>query len=85
MKIVKEEKKNWFLKILEAICKLFKTSNKKFVIKSKCKENCCCKNCSCIAALDEKSEDDSEEDIVITNNNIVIKWFLLFIIHLREW
>lgn len=73
MKIVKEEKKNWFLKILEAICKLFKTSNKKFVIKSKCKNSCCCRNCNCIVGYDEKSDDDSEEDIVITNNNIVIK------------
>lgn len=73
MKTLKEEKKNWFQIICKFITKLFKTSNKKFVIKSKCKENCCCKNCSCIAALDEKSEDDSEEDIVITNNDIVIK------------
>ena len=82
MKIVKEEKKNWRLfsnnqkstgflkKILE---KLFKTSNKKFVIKSKCKDSCCCRNCNCIVGYDEKSDDDSEEDIVITNNNVVIK------------
>ena len=73
MKTLKEEKKNWFLKILEAICKLFKTSNKKFVIKSKCKNSCCCRNCSCIVGYDEKSDDDCEEDIVITNNDIVIK------------
>lgn len=73
MKTLKEEKKNWFQKILEAIHKLFKTSNKKFVIKSKCKDSCCCRNCNCIVGYDEKSEDDSEEDIVITNNNVVIK------------
>lgn len=73
MKIVKEEKKNWFQKILEAISKLFKTSNKKFVIKSKCKDSCCCRNCNCIIGYDEKSDDDSEEDIVITNNNVIIK------------
>lgn len=72
MKTLKEEK-NWFQKILESIHKLFKTSNKKFVIKSRCKESCCCRNCSCIAALDEKSDDDSEEDIVITDHNVVIK------------
>ena len=70
MKTLKEEKKNWFLKILE---KLFKTSNKKFVIKSKCKDSCCCRNCNCIVGYDEKSDDDSEEDIVITDNNVVIK------------
>ena len=82
MKTLKEEKKNWRLfsnnqkscgflkKILE---KLFKTSNKKFVIKSKCKDSCCCRNCNCIVGYDEKSDDDSEEDIVICNNNVVIK------------
>ena len=70
MKIVKEEKKNWFQKILE---KLFKSSNKKFVIKSKCKDSCCCRNCNCIVGSDEKSDHDSEEAIVITNNNVVIK------------
>lgn len=72
MKTLKEEK-NWFQKILESIRKLFKSSNKKFVIKSRCKESCCCRNCSCIAALDEKSEDDSEEDIVINGSDVVIK------------
>lgn len=70
MKIVKEEKKNWFQKILE---KLFKSSNKKFVIKSKCKDSCCCRNCNFLAVLDEKSDDDSEEDIVISGNNVVVK------------
>ena len=70
MKIVKEEKKNWLQKILE---KLFRSSNKKFVIKSKCKDSCCCRNCNCIVGYDEKSDDDSEEDIVITNNNVIIK------------
>lgn len=70
MKIVKEEKKNWFQRILE---KLFKSSNKKFVIKSKCKESCCCRNCNCIVGYDEKSDDDSEEDIVISGSDVVIK------------
>lgn len=73
MKTLKEEKKNWFQRILESIHKLFKTSNKKFVIKSKCKDSCCCRNCNCIVGYDEKSDDDSSEDIVITNNNVIIK------------
>lgn len=72
MKTLKEEK-NWFQKILESIHKLFKTSNKKFVIKSKCKDSCCCRNCNCIVGYDEKSDDDSSEDIVITDHNVVIK------------
>ena len=70
MKTLKEEKKNLFQKILE---KLFKSSNKKFVIKSRCKDSCCCRNCNCIVGYDEKSDDDSEEDIVITDHNVVIK------------
>lgn len=81
MKIVKEEKKNWFQAVVkplaQAVCKflakLFKTSNKKFVIKSKCKDSCCCRNCNCIVGFDEKSDDDSEEDIVISGNDVVIK------------
>ena len=70
MKTLKEEKKNLFRKILE---KLFKSSNKKIVIKSKCKDSCCCRNCNCIVDYDEKSDDDSSEDIVITDNNVIIK------------
>ena len=74
MKTLKEEnnqKSCGFLKkILE---KLFKNSNKKFVIKSKCKDSCCCRNCNCIVGYDEKSDDGSEEDIVISDNNIIIK------------
>ena len=84
MKIVKEEKKNWrlfsnnqkscgFQAVCKFLAKLFKTSNKKFVIKSKCKDSCCCRNCNCIVGYDEKSDDNSEEDIVITDNNVVIK------------
>lgn len=73
MKTLKEEKKNWFQAICKFLAKLFKTSNKKFVIKSKCKDSCCCRNCNCIVGYDEKSDDDSEEDIVITNNNVIIK------------
>lgn len=70
MKTLKEEKKNLFQKILE---KLFKSSNKKFVIKSKCKDSCCCRNCNCIVGYDEKSDDDSSEDIIISDNNVIIK------------
>ena len=69
MKIVKEEKKNWFQKILE---KLFKSSNKKFVIKSKCKDSCCCKNCDCIVGYDEKSDDDDSVDISVNDDSITI-------------
>ena len=70
MKTLKEEKKNLFRKILE---KLFKSSNKKFVIKSKCKDSSCCRNSTCIVGYDEKSDHDSSEDIVITDNNVIIK------------
>ena len=48
------------------------TSNKKFVIKSHCKDSCCCKNCSCIAALDEKENDDNSDDIVIIDEDVRI-------------
>ena len=48
------------------------TSNKKIVIKSHCKESCCCKNCSCIAALDEKENDDNSDDIVIIDEDVRI-------------
>lgn len=61
--------------IWKTIIKFFKsmfTSNKKFVIKSRCKESCCCKNCDCVAALDEKEEDDSSDDIVITDESVII-------------
>ena len=59
--------------IYEIISKLFESNKKKLVIKSKCKDSCCCRNCNCIVGYDEKSDDDSEEDIVITDNNVVIK------------
>ena len=61
--------------IWNAIINFFKsmfTSNKKFVIKSKCKDSCCCKNCSCIAALDEKENDDNSDDIVIIDEDVRI-------------
>lgn len=61
--------------ICEIIWNFFKkmfTSNKKIVIRSHCKDSCCCRNCSCIAAYDEKEEDDSSDDIVITNENVKI-------------
>ena len=48
------------------------TTNKKIVIRSRCKESCCCKNCSCIAALDEKENDDNSVDIVITDEDVRI-------------
>ena len=61
--------------IWKTIIKFFKslfTSNKKIVIKSHCKDSCCCQNCSCIAALDEKEEDDSSDDIVITDECVKV-------------
>ena len=61
--------------IWKTIIKFFKsmfTSNKKVVIKSHCKDSCCCQNCSCIADLDEKEEDDSGDDIVIIDENVKI-------------
>lgn len=70
------ENKQSICKIIwKTIINFFKsmfTSNKKFVIKSHCKESCCCKNCSCIAAYDEKEEDNSEEDIVISDECVRI-------------
>lgn len=57
--------------IINFLKKMF-SSNKKFVIKSHCKETCCCKNCDCIAALDEKEEDDGSADIVITDEGVRI-------------
>ena len=65
------ENKQSFWKI---ICNFFKkmfTSNKKIVIRSRCKESCCCKNCDCVAALDEKEDDDSSNDIVITADDCI--------------
>ena len=58
--------------IYEIISKLFKTSNKKFVIKSKCKDSCCCKNCDCIVGYDEKSDDDDSVDISVNDDSITI-------------
>ena len=61
--------------VWKIICNFFKkifTSNKKIVIRSRCKESCCCKNCSCIAALDEKEENDSSDDIVIIDDDVRI-------------
>ena len=61
--------------IWNAIINFFKsmfTSNKKFVIKSHCKDSCCCRNCGCIIAYDEKEEDSSSDDIVISNENVKV-------------
>ena len=60
--------------VCEIIWNFFKkmfTTNKKFVIRSRCKESCCCKNCDCIAALDEK-EDDSSDDIIISDEDVKV-------------
>ena len=57
--------------IINFFKKMF-SSNKKCVIRSKCKDSCCCKNCSCIAALDEKEIDNSSDDIVITDDDVRI-------------
>ena len=61
--------------VWKIICNFFKkmfTTNKKIVIRSKCKESCCCKNCNCIVGYSEKSDDNSEEDIYITDDNVKI-------------
>ena len=61
--------------IWNAIINFFKsmfTSNKKIVIKSHCKDSCCCRNCGCIIAYDEKEEDSSSDDIVITDENVKV-------------
>lgn len=66
-------KKNWFTKLINFFKKILKGAKKKFVIKSKCKNNCCCRNCDCVVAYDEKSDsDDSQADITVNNNNEVI-------------
>lgn len=65
-------KKNWFTKLIDFFKKIIKGAKKKFVIKSKCKDNCCCRNCDCVVAYDEKSDsDDSDVDISVNNNNEV--------------
>ena len=58
--------------IYEIISKLFDSNKKKFVIKSKCKDSCCCKNCDCIVGYDEKSDDDDSIDISVNDDNITI-------------
>ena len=61
--------------VWKIICNFFKkifTSNKKIVIRSRCKDSFCCKNCSCIAALDEKENDDNSDDIIITDDDIKV-------------
>lgn len=61
--------------VWKIICNFFKkifTSNKKIVIKSHCKDSCCCKNCGFVVAYDEKEEDDSSDDIVITDEDVKI-------------
>ena len=58
--------------IHEIISKLFESNKKKFVIKSKCKDSCCCKNCDCIVGYDEKSDDDDSVDISVNDDSITI-------------
>ena len=58
--------------IYEIISKLFDSNKKKFVIKSKCKDSCCCKNCDCIVGYDEKSDDDDSVDISVNEDSIII-------------
>ena len=59
--------------IYEIISKLFESNKKKFVIKSKCKDSCCCKNCDCIVGYDEKSDDDDDSgDISVNEDSITI-------------
>ena len=63
------ENKQSVWKIIWNFFKKIFTSNKKIVIRSRCKESCCCKNCDWVAAVDEKEEDDSSDDIVITDDH----------------
>lgn len=59
--------------IYEIISKLFESNKKKLVIKSKCKDSCCCKNCDCIVGYDEKSDDDDDSvDISVNDDSITI-------------
>ena len=59
--------------IYEIISKLFESNKKKLVIKSKCKDSCCCKNCDCIVGYDEKSDnDDDSVDISVNDDSITI-------------
>ena len=61
--------------IWNAIINFFKSmfTTKKFVIKSHCKDSCCCRNCGLVVAYDEKEEDDSGDDIVITDEDVKIR------------
>ncbi len=72
MRNLSVENKESICEIIWNFIKSMFSSNKKFVIRSRCKDSCCCKNCDCIAALDEKEEDDSSDDIIITDNNVKI-------------
>ena len=45
---------------------------KKIVIRSRCKDSCCCRNCGFVVAYDEKEEDDSSDDIIIIDENIKV-------------
>ena len=58
--------------IYEIISKLFESNKKKLVIKSKCKDSFCCKNCDCIVGYDEKSDDDDSVDISVNEDSITI-------------
>ena len=58
--------------IYEIISKLFESNKKKLVIKSKCKDSCCCKNCDYIVGYDEKSDDDDSVDISVNEDSITI-------------
>lgn len=59
-------------KIIRNFFKKMFTTNKKIVIRSRCKESCWCKNCSCIAAIDEKENDDNSDDIVIIDDDVKV-------------
>lgn len=59
--------------INEIISKLFESNKKKLVIKSKCKDSCCCKNFDCIVGYDEKRDDDDDSvDISVNDDSITI-------------
>ena len=72
MRNLSVENKESICEIIWNFIKSMFTSNKKFVIKSHCKDSCCCRNCGFVVAYDEKEEDDSSDDIVITDENVKI-------------
>ena len=72
MRNLSVENKESICEIIWDFIKSMFSSNKKFVIKSHCKESCCCKNCGFVVAYDEKEEDDSGDDIIISDEDVKV-------------